>query len=115
MRFSEAFGRCLFWLLFSWLVAGCVGRADPTGPPPEPVDYQVSWFDCDSDSECEVIHDASCTFASVNRRFTNEFRNWVIYELYRLQIREPCLERAINYEAICDAGKCSSVRLLDDG
>jgi hypothetical protein len=79
--------------------------------PPEPVERRASWFDCASDADCTIVADASCSFASVNRRHIDEFQHYVRYEMLRVRRDRPCRPRgAPDYAPVCVDAKCSSRR-----
>lgn len=69
-----------------------------------------SWFSCKEASDCAVVDDMNCTFASVNKRHIAEFQLWAKYEMDQ-KYADRCEGKQRNnlkYQPICDAGNCSS-------
>ena len=75
-----------------------------------PTARSARWFTCQENTDCAVVDDMNCTFASVNRRYIAEFQLWAKYEMSQ-KYADRCegnSRREINYLPVCDAGSCSS-------
>jgi hypothetical protein len=89
------------------LLAGCGSRTVP-------LQRQEAWFACENRRECIILEDPTCTLIPINRRHVESFEDWVrVYQASELATG-PCSRGRVEYEATCEAQRCSSRVVISD-
>jgi hypothetical protein len=89
------------------LLTGCGSRTVP-------LQRQEAWFACENRRECIILEDPTCTLIPVNRRHVESLEDWVrVYQASELA-SGPCNPQRIQYEATCEAERCSSRVVIPD-
>ncbi len=79
-----------------------------------PLQAQEAWFACENRRECIILEDPTCTLIPINRRYVQDFEDWVRRNHASELAPGPCNRGRLEYEAICEAQRCSSSVVIPD-
>jgi hypothetical protein len=97
----DTFGRIVSVVSGALLLVGCGSRTIP-------LQSQEAWFACENRRECIILEDPTCTLIPINRRYVQSFEDWVRRNHASDLASGPCNHGRVQYEAICEAQRCSS-------
>lgn len=89
------------------LLCGCGSRTIP-------LQGQDAWFACENRRECIILEDPTCTLIPINRLYVRSFEDWVRRNHASELASAPCNPPRLQYEAVCEAQRCSSSVVIPD-